>query len=162
MKITVSKQDIKDLFDEKYEEAIEDVIVVDEDGNELVSASQIQNEPDTQDEEPEEPEEQEEGNGIDEYLEDEQDEEMDLNFTAEDLVSSSGIAKVLEKALKDQGYKSRIPKEPVEKCEEAAESFIDSLKRRDRRLMKEIVSQKDFKRFALLWQDFQNFIHKKL
>ena len=31
-----------------------------------------------------------------------------------------------------------------------------------RRLMQELVSHPNFKRFGLLWQDFQNFIHKKL
>jgi len=162
MKLTISKQDAIDLFSEKYDEDIEDVIFVDEDGNQLVAknaatptpAPAVGNDDDDN---------EQDGNGIDEYLDEDGDhEELDRNFNAEELVQSSGIAKILEKALKDQGYKSRIPANPVEKCEEAAESFLDTLKRRDRRLMQELVSHPNFKRFGLLWQDFQNFIHKKL
>lgn len=160
MKVTISKQDVIDIFSAKYEEDIEDVIFVDEDGNQLVAKTAMETTPaaatDVDDNE-------QDKNGIDEYLdEDGEHQELERNFNAEELVQSSGIAKILEKALKDQGYKSRIPANPVEKCEEAAEGFLDTLKRRDRRLMQEVVSHPNFKRFGLLWQDFQNFIHKKL
>ncbi len=162
MKLTISKQDAIDLFSEKYDEEIEDVIFVDEEGNQLVSKTADETIPAVANDVDEDDNEQDE-NGIDEYLEDDgEHEELERNFNAEELVQSSGIAKILEKALKDQGYKSRIPANPVEKCEEAAETFLDTLKRRDRRLMQELVSHPNFKRFGLLWQDFQNFIHKKL
>lgn len=163
MKITVSKKDIKDLFNDKYEEAIDDVIVVDDEGNQLISKSESIPEPEPETESTAKVEEEGDGNGIDEYLENEDEgDELELQFNAEELVSNSGISKVLEKGLKDQGYSNKIPSDPVETCEKAADKFIESLKRRDRRLIKEVVSHSKFKRFAILWQDYQNFIHKEI
>lgn len=150
MKLTISKQDAIDMFSEKYPDTeIEDVLFVDDEGEALVNATDVVETITTDDE-----------NLCSE--DDDDDDDFDADSSSEDFVAATGIVKVLKKALEDQGYKNRIPDNPDKTCEDAAEDFFNKLKRREKRIIVDVMRTNGIKKFLLLWQDYQNFIHTKL
>jgi len=140
MKIQITKAELVKMFSDKYSEDVELVIVDAENEITPVVPAETAEDKNAQDEE---------------FI-------IDREFTAEDLVEITGMDKILEKALRDQNYASRIPKDPKDVCVKAAEEFVEKLSRKERRIIVGVVNQNGFKKFAILWQDFQNFIHKKL
>lgn len=144
MKLIINKQDAIDMFSQKYPDTkIEDVIFVDDDGNTLSSVSEM---------------EDGDGDGDDyhKYL------GLNVDTSPEELVSATGIVNIVKKSLEDQGYKSRIPENTNKTCEDAAEEFLNTLKRRDKRVFFDILNIKGIKKFLILWQDYHTIIHKKL
>lgn len=96
--------------------------------------------------------------------EDAEDEDTEINMssTASDIVRVTKIDKVLEKTLTDLGHSNKIPKNSVDVCTKAAEKLIDKMSRKERKLFNTMVSEPNFKAFALLWQEFQTLIQKSM
>lgn len=85
-----------------------------------------------------------------------------VDSSAVDIVNVTKIDKVFEKALTDTGNKSRIPKDSTAVCVKGTEKLIASMTRKERKLFNQFVSMKDFKAFAIIWQELQTQIQKSM
>lgn len=88
--------------------------------------------------------------------------DVDNNTTPAELVIATTIKKVLEKALTDIGYASKMPKNADDICLEAMTEFVDKMSRKERRVFNNFVAECDFKKFVILWQELQTIINKKI
>lgn len=147
MNIKLSKNDIAKLFSDKTGIAQSDIEIEIVGCNEPTPAPVVT---------PEAPEAEVEDDGCDCGT------EITNQTTPAELVNITKINKVLEKALTDMGYASKIPKDVVKVCTEAMTEFMEKMSRKEKKIFTAFIGQKDFKAFSLLWQEVQTLIQKKV
>lgn len=84
------------------------------------------------------------------------------DIIASALVKKSNIVNVLKEGLKGANASNKFPKDANKVCADAMSETLAKFSTKEAYLFREIIDNKNFANFAVLWQIYQTSIQQKL